>query len=118
MKLKDRVKELENKLKAQQEVIDFLSTHDRNDIILEHKSSNIMCSLWIEHYITYIYNGILKSIEVPCNYCIEIIENKDTTAIIKFDKSYYRLYKREEVIVNITDIYKPKVKNKKTTKKN
>lgn len=118
-KIEKRIKELESKVEQQGKFIDFLSKHNKDDLVKEYGCG------WDSRtgFITYIFEGCLQSIALPYLGCdINTIENKYDYAIIELStilnyKEIWKLDKRKNVMVDITSEYKKSTENKPSTVK-
>lgn len=105
----ERINSLEDEIKQQNEVLKFLTNHDKNDLLFE------LGDLYFttECYIKYIYNGELCKVRFGYykpEDC-KVIENNEEYSIILCENgvictrtSYYKLDKRTGVLMEITDL--------------
>ena len=115
-----KVNKLEQKQKEKDKLIDFLSQYNKDEVVFDVKS----CFLSMELIVNYIYNGELKEYNFGVYSCLvskRVVSNEKLSAIIEIEGNYYKLDKIKNIVVGITDIYKPKAETKKpstkTTKK-
>lgn len=114
-KLEEKVKELEK----QNDLIDFLCKHNKDEILFEREHF----FLFSKTKVKYLYNGEVKEyylcMEDNCDN--EVISNDKDCAILRSWFRYFKLDKITNTVMDITDIYKPKTETKKpstkTTKK-
>jgi hypothetical protein len=109
-KTETAIKVLNNKIEEQRKLLDFLLQHDRNDVVLDRKAE----SYSVYTVIKYIYDNKIKvvSTKLPYEYNgYEVIENTKEKIFLKisfytFAQSYkfYKITKKDGIIMDITDI--------------
>lgn len=105
----NEVCKIKDELNKHRKMVDFLSIYDKEEIVvgtIEDNSHYGMC-----YGLKYLYNGKIKELEVPILFCArsEVVSNNEESAILKVgEASYYKLDKKQNVLVNITDTYKEK----------
>lgn len=111
-----KVNKLEQKQEEKDKLIDFLSQYNKDEVVFDIKS----CFLSMEAIVNYIYNGELKEYNFGVYSCLvskRVVSNEALSAILEIGENYYKLDKVKNIVVNITDIYKPKTETKKATTK-
>lgn len=105
----NRVCQIEDKLNEYRKIVDFLSVYGKEEIVVGAIEDN---SFFGMHYgLQYLYHGEIKELKVPPLFCVsnEVVSSNEESAILKDDKnSYYKLDKKQNVLVDITDTYKEK----------
>lgn len=136
--LNEKIEKLEKELQNQRKVIEFLSTHDRNDIELivpRHYGIRFMGECISARYI---YKGALQEIKIGASCWVEneskelvwanvnranVIENSEERFVVKvendenlFEPKYYRVTKRNNEITLVSEYYQepPTVANPDT----
>ena len=105
----NEVCKMKEELNEQRKIVDFLSVHDKEEIVVGAIEDNNRFGL---HYgLKYLYQGKIKELKVSLLFCAskEVVANDEESAILKVEgNSYYRLDKKQNVLVDISDIYKEK----------
>ena len=112
-----KVNELEQKQEEKDKLIDFLSQYNKDEVVFGIKNS-IFC---MQSTVNYIYNGKLEEYNfggyTPLAGKVFVISNEKSSAILQIGENYYKLDKAKNIVVDITDIYKPKTETKKPSTK-
>lgn len=98
--LTKRVNEIQCDLAIATEVIDFITNHNKDEVVYENG-----CLKWL-------YGGEIKRLMLGENgeYC-DVVENKSRYSVIRILKSftlyqYHKLDKSNGMLMNVSDIYK------------
>ena len=111
-----KVNKLEQKQEEKDKLIDFLSQYNKDEVIFDIKSCLFSTGL----IVNYIYNGKLKEYNFGVYSCLvskRVVSNEKSSAILQIGENYYKLDKAKNIVVDITDIYKPNAETKKPTTK-
>lgn len=111
-----KVNKLEQSQQEKDKLIDFLSQYNKDEVVFDIKS----CFISMELIVNYIYNGELKEYNFGVYSCLvskRVVSNEKSSAILQVGENYYKLDKAKNIVVDITDIYKPKTETKKATTK-
>ncbi|MBQ7798517.1 MAG: hypothetical protein IJ371_05280 [Clostridia bacterium] len=117
-KIKNKIKELEERVEKNEKLIKFLLENDRDACVI-----NTRWGFWeSEATIEYIYKGEFCSVKIPYGVCggkLSIIENNKESAIFEeaYEKKYFKVYKDKKIFVEITDL-KEKFENKEKVSEN
>lgn len=114
--LVEKVRELKKSQEEKDKLLDFLSQYNKDEVVFDIKS----CFMSMELIVNYVYNGELKEYNFGFYSCLvskRVVSNKNLSAIIEIGEDYYKLDKAQNIVVDITDIYKPKAETKKPSTK-
>lgn len=110
------VETLSKRQKEQDKLIDFLSQYNKDEVVFDIKSYYIS----MQSIVNYIYNGELKEYNFGVYSCLvskRVVSNEKSSAILQIGETYYKLDKAKNIVIDITDIYKPNTETKKPTTK-
>ena len=118
-KLIEKVRELKEVQEEKNKLIDFLSQYNKDEVVFDIKNNFYAC--YVQSIVNYIYNGELKEYNfgayAPSGGKRSVVGNEKSSAILQIGEHYYKLDKAKNIVVDITDIYKPKTETKKATTK-
>ena len=93
IRLKNKIKTLEDKLERQAEIIEFLCNHDKDAIIIvKHDAVSIYdCP---DQSLRYLYGGTLHRVDIRQYYnrAVTVYKNMDTEAILQVSSCTGTLY--------------------------
>lgn len=102
--LTKRVNEIQCDLAIATEIIDFITNHNKDELVYE-----IGCLKWL-------YGGEIKRLMLGGNEeFVDVVENNSRYSVIRILKSfmfyqYHKLDKSNGMLMNVSDIYKSKEK--------
>ncbi|MBP3573891.1 MAG: hypothetical protein J6J71_04715 [Prevotella sp.] len=110
--LTKRVNEMQCDLAVAKEVIDFITNHNKDEVVYENG-----CLKWL-------YDGEIKRLMLGENEeYFDVVENNSRYSVIRILKSfmfyqYHKLDKANGILMNVSDIYKSKEKEQGETQAN
>lgn len=110
VKTQTEIEYLKKEIYDLKDVIHFLSTHDKDDIQITYFFDRLSFN---DIYIAeYIYNGELKSAQLPYRICkVEVIKNDKDGFIIKMTSTlgkfllYYKVNKKDGTYIDVTEFF-------------